>query len=187
MRRVEHLYDIVHQERLCDDLDIDVDDNPIPITFNLTLILLVHHITKKYSPIIQDWLERHPICIVDRQNPSEIDPPFESECICIRWTGSGADIWSSRRIFDAEDTPQVTGSKTRRPQHWTQTNTIAKYFQQIQVGPPRKRQGQAQNKTSTKVKRRKINTSPTEETDISDQKYEHQKKGRVHRENDRIP
>ena len=55
-----------------------------------------------------------------------------------------------------------------RPQHRTQNNTIAKYFQPIQAGAPRRREGQAQNRTSSKVQSRKINTSPTEETDNSD-------------------
>ena len=61
-----------------------------------------------------------------------------------------------QRFFDTVDTPHVNRSKTRRPQHRTQTNTIAKYFQPIQAGTPRKREGQAQNRTSSKVKSRKI-------------------------------
>ena len=52
--------DIIHQERLNKDLEHlevsithpDVDDNPIPTTFDLTLILLAHHITNTYSLII---------------------------------------------------------------------------------------------------------------------------------------
>ena len=44
------LYDILHQERLNDDLEYlamsithtDVDDSPIPITFDETLMLLVY-------------------------------------------------------------------------------------------------------------------------------------------------
>ena len=53
-RRRELLYDIIHQERLNDDLEYlemsithtDVDDNSIPNAFDLTLVLLDHHITK---------------------------------------------------------------------------------------------------------------------------------------------
>ena len=60
VRRRELLYDIMHQERLNNDLEhlemsithTDIDDNPSPITFDLTLILLVHHITNTYSHII---------------------------------------------------------------------------------------------------------------------------------------
>ena len=55
-------YDIIYQECLNDDLKhlevsithTDVDDNSISITFDLTLILLVHHITNTYSHTIQD-------------------------------------------------------------------------------------------------------------------------------------
>ena len=61
-RRRELLYDIIHQECINDDLEYlemsithtDVDVNPIPITFDLTLMLLNHHITNTYSRNIQD-------------------------------------------------------------------------------------------------------------------------------------
>ena len=54
--------ELLYQERLNDDLEYlemsithtDVDDNPIPITFDLTLMLMDHHITNMYAPIIQD-------------------------------------------------------------------------------------------------------------------------------------
>ena len=149
----------IHQERLNDDLEhlemsithTDVDDNLIPITFDLTLIPLARPMANTYSHTIQDWIEKHPIRIVDRRSPSAIEPPFGFECIRIRWTGSGVDIWSSHRFFDTIDPPQVNRSKSRRPHHMTQTNTIAKYFQPIKVGPPRKREGQAQKRTSSKV------------------------------------
>ena len=39
-----------------------------------------------------DVIQAHPIRIVDRQNPSAMEPPFQNECILIRWTGSGGDI-----------------------------------------------------------------------------------------------
>ena len=52
-------------------------DNPIPITFDLTLVLMVHQITNTYSPIIQDWLERHPIRVIERQNPPAIEPHLD--------------------------------------------------------------------------------------------------------------
>ena len=101
-RRRELLYDIIHQERLDEDLEnLEVaithtndDDNPIPITFDLTLMLLAHHINNMYSRTIYEWIKSHPILIVDRRNPSAIEPPFGTECIRIGWTGSGVDIWS---------------------------------------------------------------------------------------------
>ena len=159
-RRRELLYDIVHQERLKDDLEYlemsitrtDVDDNPIPITFDLTLMLLVHHITNTYSPIIQDWLEKHPLST-------------------FAYDGQAVEL-----IYGAAEDSLTQYTPPKRPQHWTQTNTIAKYFQPIQVGPPRKRQGQAQNRTKSKVKSKKINTSPTEKTDNLDREYEHRQK-----------
>ena len=95
----------------------DGDDNPIPITCDLTLMLLAHHIANTYSRTIHDWIEKHPIRIVDRRNSSAIEPPFGTECVRIRWTGSGVDIWSSRRLFDTVDTPQANKTKTRRPLH----------------------------------------------------------------------
>ena len=69
------------------------------------------HITSMHSHNIQDWLERHSIRVTDRRNPSAIEPPFRSESIRIKWTGSGVDIWSNRRLFGAEDVPQITGRK----------------------------------------------------------------------------
>ena len=122
-RRRELLYDIIHQERLNEDLaqlevtmtHTDGDDNPIPITFHLAWILLVYHIENTYSRAIHEWIQAHPIRIVDRQNPSAIEPPFENECIRIRWTGSGVDIWSSRRIFETVDTPQINKVKQDDP------------------------------------------------------------------------
>ena len=58
-RRREVLYDIIQQERLDEDLEklevaimhTDDDDNPIPITFDLTLMLLAHHIANTYSRV----------------------------------------------------------------------------------------------------------------------------------------
>ena len=85
----------------------DVDDNPIPITFDLTLMLLDHHKTNTYSHNIQDWLKRHPIRVIDIKNPSAIRFPFTAESIRIGWTGSGVDIWSNKRLFDAEDPPKL--------------------------------------------------------------------------------
>ena len=112
-RRRELLYDIIHQERLNEGLDhlevsithTDVNDNLIPITFDLTLILLAHHIENTYSRTIHEWIQAHPIRIVDRRNLSAIEPPFENECIRIRWTGSGVDIWRRGRLFESVDTP----------------------------------------------------------------------------------
>ena len=60
-RRREMLYDTIHQECLNYDLvyslmaitHADVDDNPIPITFDLTLMLLNHNIMHMYSRDIQ--------------------------------------------------------------------------------------------------------------------------------------
>ena len=54
----------------------DVDDHPISITFDLTLILLI---TNTYSRNIRDWLERHAIRVIDRQNPSAIEPRLRSK------------------------------------------------------------------------------------------------------------
>ena len=133
-RRRELLHDIIHQGRINEDLDqlevsithSDGDDKSIPITFDLAWILLVYHIENTYSHTIQEWIQAHPIRIVDRQNPSAIEPPFENECIRIRWTGSGVDIWSGRRILETVDTQQVNRSKARRPQQRTQSNTISK-------------------------------------------------------------
>ena len=147
--RRELLHDIIHQERLNEDLDqlevsitrTDGDDNPIPITFDPTCILLAHHIENTYSRTIHEWIQAHPIRIVDRRNPSAIEPPFGNECIRVRWTGSGVDIWSCRRLFKIVDTPQANGSKTRRPQQRTQINTISKCFHPIQAATPRKREG----------------------------------------------
>ena len=122
-RRRELLYDIIHQERINEDLDqlevsithTDGYDNPIPITFDLAWIFLVYHIENTYSRTIQEWIQTHPIRIVDRRNPSAIEPPFENECIRIRWTGSGVDIWSSRRLHETVGTLLVNRSKARRP------------------------------------------------------------------------
>ena len=100
------------------------------------------------------------------------------QCICIRWTGSGVDIWSSRRLFETVDTPQANKCKTRRSQQRTQINTISKNFHPIQAATPRKREGQGQTGNSSKVKSRKLNTPLTEEPENSDNEYEHrQKKG----------
>ena len=71
-RRKELLYDTVHQARLNEDLDqlevsithTDGDDNPIPITFDLTLTPLAHHIENTYSRTIYEWIKKHPIRIV---------------------------------------------------------------------------------------------------------------------------
>ena len=124
---------------------------------------------------------------VDRRNPSAIETPFENECIRIRWTGSGVDIWSSRRIFKTIDTPQANRSKTRRPQQRTQSNTILKYFQPIQAATPRKREGQGQTGKSSKLNSRKINTQLTEVHDNSDNEYDHRQKRRAHRKDEKIP
>ena len=91
-RRRELLYDIIHQERLDVDLEnlevaithTDDGDNPIPITFDMTLMILAHHIANTYSRIIHEWIKSHPIRIVDRRNPSAIEPPFGTECTPIR-------------------------------------------------------------------------------------------------------
>ena len=184
-RRRELLYDIIHQERLNEDLEhlelstahTDGNDNPIPITFDLTLMLLAHHIANTYSRTIYECIKNYPIRIVDRRNPLAMEPPFGTECIRIRWTGSGVDIWNSRRLFEAVDTPQANRSNTRRPLHRTQSNTIAKCFLPIQATTPRKREGQVQNRPNSKVKSRKINTLLIEEADNSDSKYKHRQKG----------
>ena len=199
-RRRELLYDIIHQERLDEDLEhLEVaitntnDDNPIPITFDLTLMLLAHHIENTCSRTIHEWIKSHPIRIVDRQNPSAIEPPFGNECIRIRWTGSGVDIWSSRRLFDTVNSPLTTRSKPKpkRLLHRAQSNTIAKYFKPIQAATPRKghltEEGQIQSEPRSKVKSRKINTPSTEEPVNPDTEYEHRQKRRAHREDDRIP
>ena len=55
--------DLEHLENAI--MHTDVDDNPIPITFDLTLILLVQYITNTYSHTIQDWIEKPSIRIVD--------------------------------------------------------------------------------------------------------------------------
>ena len=145
-RRRELLYDIIHQERLDEDLEhLEVaitntnDDNPIPITFDLTLMLLAHHIKNTCSRTIHEWIKSHPIRIVDRRNPSANEPPFGNECIRIRWAGSGVDIWSRRRLFHTGNPPLTNRSKTKRPLHRAQSNTIAKYLKPIQAATPRKR------------------------------------------------
>ena len=135
-RRRELLYNIIHQERLdegLENLEVAIthtndDDNPIPITFDVTMMLLAHHIKNTNSRTIHEWIKSHPIRIVDRRNSSAIEPPFGTECIRIRWTGSGVDIWSRRRLFDTVDTPLANRSKPKRPLHRTQSNTIANYF-----------------------------------------------------------
>ena len=191
-RRRELLYDIIHQERLDEDLEnLEVaithtndDDNSIPITFDLTLILLAHHIENTYSRTIHEWIKSHPIRIVDRRNPSAIEPPFGTECIRIRWTGSGVDVWSRRRLFDIVAPTLTNRSKPKRPLHRTQCNTIANYFKPIQAATPRKRhlteEGQAQSGPSSKVKSRKIYTPSTQEPVNSDNEYEHRQKRRAH-------
>ena len=70
----------------------------------------------------------------------------------------------------------------RRPSSKIQTNTFANYFQPLQLCLPRKRLGQEQNRTSSKV-----NTSLTEEAGNMDQEYEHRVNKRTNSENDRIP
>ena len=144
-RRRELLYDIIRQERLLDeDLEVaitytDDDDNPIPIAFDLTLMLLAHHIKNTYSRTIHEWIKSHPIRIVDRRNPKAIEPPFGTECIRIRWTSSGVDVWSRRRLFDTVAPTLTNRSKPKRPLHRTQSNTISNYFKPIQAATPRKR------------------------------------------------
>ena len=93
-RRRELLCDIIHQECLDEELEhlemaithTNDDDNPIPITFDLTLMLLAHHIENTSSCTIHEWIKSHPNRIVDRRNHWAIEPPFENECIRIRWT-----------------------------------------------------------------------------------------------------
>ena len=157
------------------------DENPIPISFDLAWILLVYHIENTYSRTIREWIQTHPIRIVDRRNPSAIEPPFENECIRIRWTGS------SRRLLETVGTLQVNRSKARRPQQRPQSNIISKYFHPIQAATPRKREGQGQTGNSSKVKFRKINARIIEVHDTSNNEYEHRQKRRAHREDDRIP
>ena len=61
-RTRELLHNIIHQERLNEDLEhlevsithTDGDNNPIPITFDLTLMLLAPHIANTYSRTIHD-------------------------------------------------------------------------------------------------------------------------------------
>ena len=149
-------------------------------------MLLDHHVTYTYSRNIQDWVERHPTRVIDRRNPSATEPPFRSESIRIRWTGSGVDIRSYKRLSDAEGTPEVTERKVRRPPSNAQTNTVENSFQPLQVCPPRNRRAQVRNRISRKIICRKINTSATEETDNSDLDYKHRIKRRARRENDRI-
>ena len=64
---VDLLYDIMHQEHLNEDLEnLEVaithtnDHNPIPITFDLTLMLLAHHIENTYSRKIHEWIKNIP-------------------------------------------------------------------------------------------------------------------------------
>ena len=198
-RRRELLYDIIHQERLDEDLEhlemaithTNDDDNPIPITFDLTLMLLAHHIENTCSRTTHEWIKSHPIRIVDRRNPSATEPPFGNGCIRIRWTGSGVNIRSSRRLFDAVNPLLTNRSKQTRPLHRAQSNTIAKYFKPIQAATPRKghltEEGQIQSEPRSKVKSRKINTPSTEEPVNPDTEYGHRQYRRAHREDDRIP
>ena len=139
-RRRELLYDIIHQERPDEDLEhlkvavthTNGDDNSIPITFDLTLMLLAHHIENTYSRTIHEWIKSHPIRIVDLRlelNASAYDGQV------VEWTYK----WSRRRLFDTVDPPVTNRSKPKRPLHRTQSNTIAKYFKPIQAATPRKR------------------------------------------------
>ena len=155
-RRRELLYDIIHQERINEDLDqlevsithTDGDDNPIPITFDLARTLLVYHIENTYSRTIHEWIQAHPIRIVDRRNPSAIEPPFENECIRIGLTGSGVDIWSSRRILETVDTPQFNRNNTRRSQQRTQSNTP---FRNISTHYRRPHRGRGKDKDRPEI------------------------------------
>ena len=130
----------------------DVDDTPIPITFDLTLMLLDHHIMHTYSREIHVWLEKHPIRVIDRRHITAIESSMKSECIGItmdsqrgrymaRESGEDIiiiiiiiiDIWSNRRCFAAEDTTKVTGRKERRASSKIKANTTDNYFQLLQV------------------------------------------------------
>ena len=79
-RRRELQYDIIHQERLDEDLEnLEVaithtndDDNPIPITFDLTLMLLAHHI---YEWIKSQYRQLHQgRDTIPRKDKSRADP-----------------------------------------------------------------------------------------------------------------
>ena len=94
---------------------------------------------------------------------------------------------SKRRHIDENDTTIVTGRRVKSPSSRIQTNTLSNYFQPLQVGLSRKILGQQQRSTSSKIKCRKLNTSPTEEAGNTDEVYEHRVRRRAHRKNDRVP
>ena len=53
----------------------DIDDYPIPITIDLTLMLLDYHIMHTYSRAIQAWLEEHPVPVIDSRSITAMEPP----------------------------------------------------------------------------------------------------------------
>ena len=126
----------------------DVDDNPIPITFDLTLILLVHHITNTYSPIIQDWLEC--ILTVDRQYPSAIEPLLDLSAFSY-------DRHVVELMYGAaeESMKQKTPPKFLEVKQGAHSTGHRPLQNTIQVGPPGKSQRQAQNRTQGKMKKNK--------------------------------
>ena len=154
-RTREFLYDIIHQERLNCDLDYleiaimhtDIDDHLIPLTFNLMLMLLDHRIMHMYSRAILAWLQEHPLRVINRRNVTVIEPSFASECIRMRCSVKGIDVWSNRRCFAAEDTKKTTGRKERPVPSKLQADTNERYFLPLRTKLPRKRQIQVDCRT----------------------------------------